>query len=113
MAGVFDPLGKPPAGGLGHSGALRSRPPDPAVSPSQSARFAGRLLGRRHQVSREARGGLEGALGMRLCVGALGALVALATTGCVDRPAVSPTPALSSNARLLPARVRRLTNLEL
>jgi hypothetical protein len=50
---------------------------------------------------------------MRLCVVALGTLVALATTGCVDRPAVSPTPALSSNARLLPARVRRLTNLEL
>ena len=50
---------------------------------------------------------------MRSGVAALGCLALLAALGCVDRPAASPTPALSSNARLLPARVRRLTNLEL
>jgi hypothetical protein len=50
---------------------------------------------------------------MRVGVATFGCLVALATTRCVDRPAASPTPTLSADARLLPARVRRLTNLEL
>ncbi|HEX6766977.1 MAG TPA: DUF1592 domain-containing protein [Polyangiaceae bacterium] len=48
---------------------------------------------------------------MRYGVAALASAVALAA--CVDRPAASPSAALSPNAELLPARVRRLTNLEL
>src|SRR5688572_6611994 len=113
MAGVFDPVGEPPARGLGHPGALRSGPADSAIAPGQSARFARRLLGRRHQVSRETGRGGKGAVAMRVGVATFGCLVALATTRCVDRPAASPTPTLSADARLLPARVRRLTNLEL
>lgn len=42
----------------------------------------------------------------------LAGLFAIASSGCVDRPAASPA-AIAPEARLLPARVRRLTNVEL
>src|SRR5688500_1693909 len=113
MAGVSDPLGKPPARGLGPPGAFRSGPPDSAVAPSQGTRFAGGLLGLRHQVPAKPGGGPEGALPLRSGVATLACLALVAALGCVDRPAASPAVVLDPNARLLPARVRRLTNLEL
>jgi hypothetical protein len=49
---------------------------------------------------------------MRAWVATIASLVALSTVACVDRPAQSPAR-ISENSTLLPARVRRLTNIEL
>ena len=51
---------------------------------------------------------------MRLGAIATAGIALLSVTGCVDRPPASPGHATApSSGRLLPARVRRLTNLEL
>jgi hypothetical protein len=50
---------------------------------------------------------------MRLGAIALAGTFALAGVGCVDRPAATAAHATTPGTRLLPARVRRLTNLEL
>ncbi|HEX6271936.1 MAG TPA: DUF1592 domain-containing protein [Polyangiaceae bacterium] len=49
---------------------------------------------------------------MRASAAVLATLVALAATSCADRPARSPASSAAPE-RLLPARVRRLTNVEL
>ncbi len=50
---------------------------------------------------------------MRLGAIALAGSLAFLAVGCVDRPAASASHAVGPGTRLLPARVRRLTNLEL